>query len=75
MSTSGLVLKNNSLLAAGFFSEGHLDTRAYTSVQSSRTQKSGMAVWPSREEGETRKNRLHTLFNFSKPPSAQQRST
>ena len=42
-----------SLLAAGFFSKGHCDARALRSVK--RTQKSGMAVWSSREEGETRK--------------------
>ena len=30
-----------------------------TSVSSSRTQKSGMAVWPSREEGETRTKKKH----------------
>ena len=53
---------NLSLLAAGFFSKGHLDAWALTGVYSSRTQKSGMAVWPSREEDETRKNRPQTVF-------------
>ena len=62
------------LLAASFFSKGHLDTRLRR-VFSHRKRK--RAVWQYGQVGKKvrREKTVCGLFNFSNPPSAQQRST